>query len=66
MLVWLVLDYICDGVYILDIAVRLHTGTERDGATRLNVSFKFNISSEGTITHLLTFIMCVKVSWIKA
>ncbi|MED6292957.1 Cyclic nucleotide-gated olfactory channel [Characodon lateralis] len=24
--VWLVLDYICDGVYILDIAVRLHTG----------------------------------------
>ncbi|XP_045887643.1 cyclic nucleotide gated channel subunit alpha 2a isoform X2 [Micropterus dolomieu] len=25
-LVWLVLDYICDGVYILDIAVRLHTG----------------------------------------
>lgn len=29
MLVWLVLDYICDGVYILDIAVRLHTGTER-------------------------------------
>lgn len=27
-LVWLVLDYICDGVYILDIAVRLHTGTE--------------------------------------
>ncbi|XP_008417997.1 cyclic nucleotide-gated cation channel-like isoform X2 [Poecilia reticulata] len=23
---WLVLDYICDGVYILDIAVRLHTG----------------------------------------
>ncbi|PWA23602.1 hypothetical protein CCH79_00005768 [Gambusia affinis] len=23
--VWLVLDYICDGVYILDIAVRLHT-----------------------------------------
>lgn len=28
-LVWLVLDYICDGVYILDIAVRLHTGTEK-------------------------------------
>lgn len=28
-LVWLVLDYVCDGVYILDIAVRLHTGTER-------------------------------------
>lgn len=27
-LVWLVLDYICDGVYILDIAVRLHTGNE--------------------------------------
>lgn len=26
--VWLVLDYICDGVYILDIAVRLHTGNE--------------------------------------
>lgn len=26
--VWLVLDYICDGVYILDIAVRLHTGTQ--------------------------------------
>uniref|UniRef100_A0A3B3ZCZ8 Cyclic nucleotide-binding domain-containing protein n=1 Tax=Periophthalmus magnuspinnatus TaxID=409849 RepID=A0A3B3ZCZ8_9GOBI len=26
LLVWLVLDYICDGVYILDIAVRLHTG----------------------------------------
>uniref|UniRef100_A0A8D3ATG0 Cyclic nucleotide-binding domain-containing protein n=1 Tax=Scophthalmus maximus TaxID=52904 RepID=A0A8D3ATG0_SCOMX len=25
-LVWLVLDYVCDGVYILDIAVRLHTG----------------------------------------
>uniref|UniRef100_A0A8C4EPC6 Cyclic nucleotide-binding domain-containing protein n=1 Tax=Dicentrarchus labrax TaxID=13489 RepID=A0A8C4EPC6_DICLA len=25
-LVWLVLDYICDGVYILDVAVRLHTG----------------------------------------
>uniref|UniRef100_A0A8C6S5D2 Cyclic nucleotide gated channel subunit alpha 2 n=1 Tax=Neogobius melanostomus TaxID=47308 RepID=A0A8C6S5D2_9GOBI len=25
-LVWLVLDYICDGIYILDIAVRLHTG----------------------------------------
>lgn len=24
---WLVLDYICDGVYILDIAVRLRTGT---------------------------------------
>ncbi|XP_015245092.1 PREDICTED: cyclic nucleotide-gated cation channel-like [Cyprinodon variegatus] len=24
--VWLVLDYICDGVYVLDIAVRLHTG----------------------------------------
>lgn len=29
-LVWLVLDYICDGVYILDIAVRLHTGTENN------------------------------------
>lgn len=28
-LVWLVLDYICDGVYILDIAVRLRTGTEK-------------------------------------
>ncbi|KAM9850130.1 cyclic nucleotide-gated cation channel-like [Aulostomus maculatus] len=26
MLVWLVLDYICDGIYILDIVVRLHTG----------------------------------------
>ncbi|XP_061582401.1 cyclic nucleotide-gated cation channel-like [Cololabis saira] len=25
-LVWLVLDYVCDGIYILDIAVRLHTG----------------------------------------
>ncbi|XP_022073372.1 cyclic nucleotide-gated cation channel-like isoform X4 [Acanthochromis polyacanthus] len=25
-LVWLVLDYVCDGVYILDIVVRLHTG----------------------------------------
>uniref|UniRef100_A0A672FAR9 Cyclic nucleotide gated channel subunit alpha 2 n=1 Tax=Salarias fasciatus TaxID=181472 RepID=A0A672FAR9_SALFA len=25
-LAWLVLDYICDGIYILDIAVRLHTG----------------------------------------
>lgn len=28
-MVWLVLDYVCDGVYILDIAVRLHTGTEK-------------------------------------
>lgn len=26
-LIWQVLDYTCDGVYILDIAVRLHTGT---------------------------------------
>ncbi|CAN9514675.1 unnamed protein product [Ophioblennius macclurei] len=26
MLAWLVLDYVCDGIYILDIAVRLHTG----------------------------------------
>ncbi|KAM8848407.1 cyclic nucleotide-gated channel alpha-2-like [Synchiropus picturatus] len=25
-LVWPVLDYFCDGVYVLDIAVRLHTG----------------------------------------
>nr|XP_054594888.1 cyclic nucleotide-gated cation channel [Nothobranchius furzeri]XP_054594889.1 cyclic nucleotide-gated cation channel [Nothobranchius furzeri] len=25
-LVWLVLDYVCDGIYILDIVVRLHTG----------------------------------------
>uniref|UniRef100_A0A3B4EQH6 Cyclic nucleotide-gated cation channel-like n=1 Tax=Pundamilia nyererei TaxID=303518 RepID=A0A3B4EQH6_9CICH len=25
-LIWQVLDYTCDGVYILDIAVRLHTG----------------------------------------
>ncbi|XP_055368363.1 cyclic nucleotide-gated cation channel-like isoform X2 [Betta splendens] len=25
-LVWMVLDYVCDGIYILDIAVRLHTG----------------------------------------
>ncbi|XP_074530225.1 cyclic nucleotide-gated cation channel-like [Halichoeres trimaculatus] len=25
-LVWMVLDYLCDGVYILDIAIRLHTG----------------------------------------
>ncbi|XP_013886096.1 cyclic nucleotide-gated olfactory channel, partial [Austrofundulus limnaeus] len=25
-LVWLVLDYICDGVYILDTVVRVHTG----------------------------------------
>ncbi|XP_029298256.1 cyclic nucleotide-gated cation channel-like isoform X1 [Cottoperca gobio] len=25
-LMWLILDYICDGVYILDIAIRLHTG----------------------------------------
>ncbi|XP_061901286.1 cyclic nucleotide-gated cation channel-like [Entelurus aequoreus] len=25
-MLWLVMDYICDGVYILDIAVRLHTG----------------------------------------
>ncbi|XP_017278598.1 cyclic nucleotide-gated cation channel [Kryptolebias marmoratus] len=25
-LVWLVLDYVCDGVYILDTAVRVHTG----------------------------------------
>ncbi|KAM6923848.1 cyclic nucleotide gated channel subunit alpha 2a [Xenentodon cancila] len=25
-MVWLVLDYVCDGFYILDIAVRLHTG----------------------------------------
>lgn len=27
-LIWQVLDYTCDGVYILDIAVRLHTGTQ--------------------------------------
>ncbi|XP_060935851.1 cyclic nucleotide gated channel subunit alpha 2a [Limanda limanda] len=26
LLVWMVLDYVCDGVYILDIAVRLQTG----------------------------------------
>lgn len=24
---WLLPDYICDGVYILDVVVRLHTGT---------------------------------------
>lgn len=29
-LVWLVLDYVCDGVYLLDIAVRLLTGTESE------------------------------------
>lgn len=29
MLAWLVLDYVCDGVYIVDVAVRLHTGTEK-------------------------------------
>ncbi|XP_061541945.1 uncharacterized protein guf1 isoform X5 [Phycodurus eques] len=29
--VWLVMDYICDGVYILDIAVRLHTGFLEQG-----------------------------------
>lgn len=68
MLVWLVLDYICDGVYILDIAVRLHTGTERDGATRLTFLglCKDHISSKGAIAHLLTFVICVKVSWIRA
>ena len=27
---WLVLDYFCDGVYILDVVVRLHTGTTLD------------------------------------
>ncbi|XP_072296147.1 cyclic nucleotide gated channel subunit alpha 2a [Eucyclogobius newberryi] len=30
-LVWLVLDYVCDGVYILDIIVRLHTGFLEQG-----------------------------------
>ncbi|XP_076025854.1 cyclic nucleotide-gated cation channel-like [Genypterus blacodes] len=30
-LVWLVLDYVCDGVYILDTAVRLHTGFLEQG-----------------------------------
>ncbi|XP_057706463.1 cyclic nucleotide-gated olfactory channel-like [Corythoichthys intestinalis] len=30
-LVWLVMDYICDGIYILDIAVRLHTGFLEQG-----------------------------------
>lgn len=29
-LMWLVLDYFCDGVYILDVVVRLHTGTGYD------------------------------------
>lgn len=27
---WLVLDYFCDGVYILDVVVRLHTGNDHD------------------------------------
>uniref|UniRef100_A0A8C5N6Z7 Cyclic nucleotide-gated cation channel-like n=1 Tax=Gouania willdenowi TaxID=441366 RepID=A0A8C5N6Z7_GOUWI len=30
-LVWLVLDYVCDGIYILDIAVRMHTGFLEQG-----------------------------------
>ncbi|KAF7651594.1 hypothetical protein LDENG_00108880 [Lucifuga dentata] len=30
-LVWLVLDYVCDGVYILDVVVRLHTGFLDEG-----------------------------------
>lgn len=34
-LVWLVLDYVCDGVYILDIAVRLHTGPENNATQML-------------------------------
>lgn len=29
-LMWLLPDYICDGVYIMDVVVRLHTGTAKD------------------------------------
>lgn len=57
-LVWLVLDYICDGVYILDIAVRLHTGTEKMSArvknwavliTKLQWIFTANIQRIGLL-----------------
>lgn len=45
-LVWLVLDYICDGVYILDIAVRLHTGTEKQSHKSSHVLQTFPVLSE--------------------
>lgn len=48
-LVWLVLDYVCDGVYILDIAVRLHTGTEKRNQKNDTQS---SITKEGTFSWI--------------
>lgn len=42
-LVWLVLDYVCDGVYILDIAVRLHTGAEKMKSGKGNSNFHYHM-----------------------
>lgn len=46
---WLVLDYICDGVYILDIAVRLRTGTGKH-ESRL----KFSLLHKNDLIVILT------------
>lgn len=61
-LVWLVLDYICDGLYILDVAVRLHTG---------NWWVKNHVHSCMEMYDLILVLMLVvtvytKASWIKA
>lgn len=45
-LMWLVLDYFCDGIYILDVVVRLHTGTGHDSKSeRVNCNGSFGLPS---------------------
>lgn len=41
---WLVLDYFCDGIYILDIVVHLHTGGRQEMTPILTSAWKCLIS----------------------
>lgn len=41
---WLVLDYFCDGIYILDIVVHLHTGARQEMTPILTSAWQCLIS----------------------
>ncbi|XP_056295607.1 cyclic nucleotide-gated cation channel-like [Pseudoliparis swirei] len=66
-LVWLVLDYLCDGVYILDIAVHLHTGFLDQGLMvrdmrRLRESYVRTLQCKSDICSILpTDLLCLIV-----